>query len=147
VHGGYHVIADNHIDGAGRIKAGITMPRWGRRQPDNCTTLPATHDNLITGNVILDTSDYGMRIGDCDYGACRPVKDSYIADNYLQSDSGILIHFNTKNEPGRTSACSQDRSGDADGGSNTNVTFNSNSYFGSASRGSAFQLDDQASVQ
>jgi len=149
VHGANHIISDNYIDGNNRLKAGIAMPRWGRRQPDNCTTLPPTHDNLIAGNTILNTAEYGMRIGDCDYGACRPVTNSRIMNNRIQSDSGVLVHYNERREPGRKNACRNDKSKDAAGGANTGNTFSGNVFApkGSASNGSARKLDKKAKVK
>ncbi len=155
--GANHVVSNNYIDGQNRLKTGIAMPRWGRRQPANCTTLPSTHDNLILQNTVLDTSEYGLRIGDCDYGACRPITDSLISDNYIKSNSGVLAHYNTADEPGRATACNAstisksylyDNAGDADGGRNTRNEFTGNvfSKSGSASYGSAFTLDINATV-
>ena len=158
VHGAEHVVRDNFIDGEGTMRNGITMSRWGRRQPTNCTTLPPTHDNVITQNTILNTSEYGMRIGDEDFGARRPIEDSQITQNYIESNSGVLLHFNTQNLSGRTSVCDSstvskgslfDQPGDADGGVNTGIVFDGNTFApsGAAVVGSAFALDQNAVLE
>lgn len=156
--GSNHVIRDNYIDGGSVLRHGISMFRWGRRQPGNCTILSRVNNNLITSNTILNTADYGMRIGDCDFGACRPITNSRIANNFISSNTGVLVHFNTNNEPGRSSVCDSstvsrsslfDQPGDADGGINTGIVFESNTYVanGSASYGSGFNLDSNAQIQ
>lgn len=156
--GSNHVVSNNYINGGGVVRNGISMFRWGRRQPDNCTFLPETHSNLIADNTILDTAEYGMRIGDCDFGACRPITNSRIVNNTISSSTGVLIHFNTDNEPGRSSVCDSrttnrtsfhDQPGDADGGINSGIVFDSNIYTasGSANHGSGFSLDSNAIVR
>jgi len=158
IKGANNVVSNNYINGNGRLNAGIIMSRWGRRKPGNCTLIAPTRDNLIVDNTILQTEIYGMRIGDCDFGACRPVTDSLFSNNYIQSSSGTLVHFNTKNEAGRTSICDSDtiskphlydRPGDADGGLNTGIIFDNNTYSpsGNAILGKGFDLDQNATLR
>jgi len=158
VHGANHIISNNYLDGDNTLLNGITMSRWGRRKPSSCTTLPATRDNLITQNTILNTVKYGLRIGDCDYGACRPITDSLISDNYIKSSSGVLAHFNNSNESGRTEVCNSgttsksskyDKPGDADGGKNSRIDFTANTFStsGTASNGSAYDVDTDSTVE
>jgi len=150
IHGSNNSIVDNYIDGhvEGRrvnLKQGIFLSRWGRRQPSNCTTLPITANNEILGNTVINTSQFGLRIGDCSFGACRPITDSLIANNRIESSVGRLLHFNTRNEPERTDLCSGESQGSPgnDGGRNTGIVFDGNMFYprGSASTGSAFGLD------
>jgi len=131
------------------------MSRWGRRKPANCTTLQETYNNVITGNTILNTREYGMKMGDCVFGACRPIRDSRITGNSIESNTGVLVHYNNKNEPGRSTVCDAstmdrkfffDKPGDADGGVNTGIIFDGNTYSpaGDASLGKGFDLDQNA---
>jgi len=149
MHGAYHQIYNNIINGAGVVKQGISVFRWGRRGPPNCTNTADTHDLLIAHNTIVDTHSYGIRIGDCGSGACRPLHDNIdIYNNLISMSEGKVLHVNTRHEDGRTETCASDNPGDADGGTNSGITLRGNLFHarGSAVVGSGVEVDESPIV-
>lgn len=152
IQGSNHRVVNNVLVSNDEVDTAISLPRWGRMAPTACNLLQDTHDVLIAHNTILGALTHGLRIGDCNGGACRPLHDNIlIANNLVSMSAGTLIHYNTKDEAGRTTVCDEatygwkaDSPGDADGGLNTGVTFRGNLYHatGEATVGSAHDLDE-----
>ena len=147
--GAHHRIAHNYLNGRGTpTQRGIEMCRWGRRKPPDNNTLPPTHHNVIEHNTVLNTARrkwtvHGLRIGDPDFGAVRPIYDCVIRNNIVKSSQGILGHFDTTDQPPQTCKWPRSMPGDELGGSNSNIVFTSN-YFentGKAQIGNIRDLD------
>jgi poly(beta-D-mannuronate) lyase len=138
ISGAYNKVYNNVIDAPDK-KHGIFMPRWGHRI--NCSSLPPTHDNIIAYNTIIDYDQYGMRIGDFDSGACRPVYNCKAFNNIIIGDSGELVHYNTDSYQSGNPDCDE-RDDDSIEGYN-DVEISNKLFFktDSATYGSGYNLD------
>jgi len=94
--GAYNQVYDNIIDTPDR-QAAIYMVRWGDRvcpsSPSWCTSYPATHDNLVAHNTILNFKNYGIQLGDCDNGACNLIDRLTIANNIIAGSAGTIFYY------------------------------------------------------
>jgi hypothetical protein len=143
VHGAYNKVYNNIIELASDASwnyEGIMMSRWGERVTGS--HLGPIHDNIIANNTVLNCKGYGIRVGDKNGTACRPIYDCKVYNNIIVGDVGTLFHYHTGAYVSGDPLCDEDDWPYLGDGLN-DVEISNNLFFksGTASYGSGYDID------
>ncbi len=143
VHGAYNKVYNNIIElssSASWAYMGIFMTRWGERTSGS--HLSEAHHNIIAHNTVINCKGYGIRVGDINVTACRPLYDCKVYNNIIVGDVGTLFHYNTSAYTSGNELCDPDDWPYLGDGLN-DIDISNNLFFksGTASYGSGYDLD------